>query len=194
MKLKFLLIRFLFIFAICTSAEISAHTITPSLERTYIDTYLPIFFLAKLIPFIALGMLAYSDDAKGNILRSNFFVVLAIGIFTGVLIHIDLPIFLLNGIGVILAGIFLIYTKKTESSLTKYFILLFGLVLGFGYGKNFLHADNLWWFYILTLSIGCVFFIFLKKINFIGNPRLQIIINIASILIILSGIAMVLLS
>ncbi len=194
MKRFFLLI--LFIFAICSPVYISAHTINQSLEKTYIDTYMPLFFLAKIIPFIALGMVAYSKNAKGNKLLSRwtFIIAILIGISFGVLIHIYFPITLLTGLGVILAGILLIYMKKSWKLFIKYFILVFGLVLGFDYGKNFLHAENLWWFYALTLSIGCIVFTMLKKINFIGNSQLQVIKNMASILIILSGIVMVLLS
>lgn len=186
----FILISFL------SSTGLFAHTISQELEQTYINAYLPIFIVAKILPFIGLGILAFNTNVEGSILqiRWQFFVALFLGLGLGYQIHSDFTTSMMNKVGLILIGVLLIFIKNTEHKLIERAFYIFGLAIGFEYGRSFLHTESLLWFYILTLALGSVSFIILNNFRIIGNPRLQIPLNIFSLFLILSGLLLVLLS
>jgi hypothetical protein len=101
---------------------------------------------------------------------------------------------MMNRVGLIFIGVLLIFTKNTEHKLIERAFYIFGLTIGFEYGRSFLHTESLLWFYILTLALGSISFIILNNFRIIGNPRLQIPLNIFSLFLIISGLLLVLLS
>ena len=178
------------------SIDVSAHTISRDLELTYSRAYLLLFVLARLLPFIGLGILAFKTNTKGKTfqIRWQFFVCLLLGLIIGYHLHHGFSLSILNQVGLIFIGVLLIFTKSTEHKLILGTFLLFGLSLGFEYGRSFLHTENFMWFYILTLGAGSIIFILLNNFRIIGNPKFQIPLNIFSLFLIVSGIVLVLLT
>jgi hypothetical protein len=99
-----------------------------------------------------------------------------------------------NKLGLIFIGGLLIFTKNTMHGVVKGAFFIFGLTLGFEYGRSFLHTESLLWFYILTLGAGSLIFILLNNYRIIGNPKLQAPLNVFSLFLIVSGIVLVLLA
>ena len=196
MRIRHFLIPITFLIAMLSSIDISAHTISQDLEQTYIKSYFPLFFVAKMLPFIGLGILAFNTNVEGKVLqiRWQFFVAMFFGLILGYYMHNDFTTSMVNKVGLIFIGGLLIFTKNTINGVVKGAFFIFGLTLGFEYGKSFLHSESLLWFYILTLVTGGIIYIFLNNIRIIGNPMLQIPLNIFSLFLIISGIILVLLT
>ena len=196
MRRRHFLIPFILLFAMLSFIEAYAHTISRDLEQTYSRAYLLLFVLARLLPFVGLGILAFKTNTKEKTfqIRWQFFVCLFLGLLLGYHLHNDFSFSILNQVGLIFIGILLIFTKSTEHKLILGTFLLFGLSLGFEYGRSFLHTENFMWFYILTLGAGSGIFALLNNFQIIGNPKFQIPLNIFGLFLIVSGIVLVLLS
>ena len=196
MRRRHFLIPTILLFAMLSFFDVSAHTISRDLEQTYSRAYLLLFILARLLPFVGLGILAFKTNTKGKTfqIRWQFFVCLLLGLIIGYHLHHGFSISILNQVGLIFIGVLLIFIKSTESKLIFGTFILFGSSLGFEYGRSFLHTENFMWFYILTLGAGSVIFTLLNNFRIIGNPKFQIPLNIFSLFLIVSGIVLVLLS
>jgi len=196
MKIRPFLILTILSLAMLSSIDVFAHTISRDLEQTYSRAYLFLFVLARLLPFIGLGILAYKTTAEGKAfqIRWSFYVCLFLGLVLGYYLHHDFSVSILNQVGLIFIGVLLILIKNTDHKLISGTFLLFGSSLGFEYGSNFLHTVNLMWFYFLTLGAGSIIFILLNNIRIIGNSKFQIPLNIFSLFLIVSGIVLVLIS
>ena len=173
-----------------------AHTISQDLEQTYINSYIPLLFLAKMLPFIGLGILAFNSSAKGKIIqiRWQFFAAMFLGVVLGYNLHLDITTTMINKVGLVLIGALLIFTKNTNNRFVERAFFVFGATLGFEYGSHFLHTQDLLWYYVLSLGIGSLAFIFLNNFRVIGNPKLQLPLNVFSLFLIVSGIVLVLLA
>lgn len=180
--------------AICT--DLYAHTIPHDLEQSYINTYLPLFFFAKLLPFIGLGILAFNTSLKGRSIqiRWQFFVALALGFALGYFTHTEFTTAAINKVGLVLIGILLIVAKNTSTRFIEIFIFAFGATLGFEYGRYFLHTEDFIWYYVLSLGAGGLVYILLNNFRIIGKTKLQMPLQIFGVFLILSGLLMVLLT
>lgn len=196
MRKTHILIPIILIISILFCTDLAAHTISHDLEQTYSKTYFQLFFISKLLPFIGLGILAFNPSVKGKgfQVRWLFFITLGLGLIVGYYNHSDFSLSMFNKVGLIFIGGLLIFTKNTNQDLSKRAFFIFGISLGFEYGGNFMHTESLMWFYILTLCVGISIFIVLNNVRIIGNPKLQIPLNIFGIFLIPAGIAMVLLA
>ncbi len=194
MNNKYFLTPSLFLIFFLSSNCVFAHTISHDIEQAYIKAYLPLFFLAKILPFIGLGILAFNANFSGRSLqiRWQFFAALFLGLVLGYQIHNDFTTSMLNKVGLIFIGVLLIFTKNTAHNLIKSTFYILGLTLGFEYGRSFLHTESFLWFYLLTLGLGSLSFIVLNNLRIIGNPKLQIPLNIFSLFLILSGLVLIL--
>lgn len=179
-----------------SSLDVFAHTINHDLEQTYSRAYLFLFILGRLLPFIGLGILAFKSNTIEKIfqIRWPFFICLLLGIILGYHLHHDFSVSIINQIGLIFIGILLIFTKNTQHNLISVTFFLFGSSLGFEYGSNFLHTENLMWLYIMTLGAGSIIFVLLNNVRIIGNNKFLILLNIFSLFLIISGIVLVLIS
>lgn len=182
--------------SILISTNSYAHTISRDLEQTYINSYFPLFFLARILPFLGLGILAFNTKIQKQVfqLRWLFFVFLLLGLIIGYHVHHNFTTLIANKAGLIVIGALLIFTKNTMHDFVKGAIFIFGLSLGFEYGRSFLHSQDFLWYYVLSLGIGSLTFILLNNFRIIGNPKLQIPLNILSLFLIVSGIVLVLLA
>lgn len=196
MRNTYILIPIIFIISILFYTDLAAHTISHDLEQTYSKAYFQLFFISKLLPFIGLGILAFNTSVKGKVfqIRWPFFITLGLGLIIGCHNHYDFSTSMLNKLGLIFIGGLLMFTKNTINDLSKRGFFIFGISLGYEYGGNFMHTESLMWFYILTLSAGSIIFMVLNNIRIIGNPTLQVPLNIFSLFLILAGIALILLT
>ena len=194
MRKKYFLISFIFVIAWLLYSDLFAHTIPHDIEQAYSKTYLPLFFFAKLLPFLGLGILAFNTSAKGRVIqiRWQFFVALIPCLVLGYLLHSEMTTSMMNKVGLVLIGILLIFIKNTNNRFIERSFFIFGATLGFEYGRNFLHTENFMWYYVFSLGAGSLAFILLNNFRIIGNTKLQIPLQIFSIFLIISGIILVL--
>jgi len=185
----------LFIF-ICIPQFLFAHTISQHLEELYGDTYLPFYIISKLLLFVGLGMLAFNiKKIKSPFqFRLLFFASIIPGMILG--FHVEGGDFTLmyNNIGILLAGVLLLFNFDTSTRRFDNLFLLFGLTIGFEYGRYISHTGDLVWFYIILLSSGLIVFLLLNNLRFIGNSKRNYLRYGAALFLIIVGIIVVLLT
>lgn len=183
------------IYGLLVSVPAVAHTINQDMEQMYGTAYLPIFIYARLLPFVGLGLLSF-DAQKNKSFQVHwpFFMPLIFGIALGFVWHGGHFISMFNNVGIIAIGLLLLFIN---SSANKYVLALFlglGLTIGYENGLFIAHSGHFRWMYLSILGCGVCLFLILNNIHFVGNPRRKIILNIAGIIFLISGIFIVLLS
>lgn len=196
MRISYFFIVGVLFLSILISSSSFAHTISRDLEQTYINSYFPLFFLAKLLPFIGLGVLAFNPNDEDNVFqfRWQFFAAMFPGLVLGYYLHNDFTTSMVNKVGLIFIGILLLFTKNTNNRAVVIVFFIFGITLGFEYGRHFLHTRDFMWYYAISLVVGSLTFILLNNFRIIGNPKLQAPLNVFSLFLIISGIVLVLLA
>ena len=192
--MRFFVNVFLFFSVIVFSIPVYAHTINQHLEELYGETYLPLFALARLLPFIGLGMLTFNANAKPFKIKWYFIISLAVGVFLGFFIEVDRSIFWFNSLSVIASGIVLLTVTKSEKNWLYGLLVIFGITLGFEHGVYIAHAQEFRWLYLTILASGLMVFLLLSSIQFIGHQRRKLIVYFTGIFLILFGIGSVLLA
>jgi hydrogenase/urease accessory protein HupE len=180
--------------SIIGNTNIYAHTINQHLEELYGETYLPLFVLARLLPFIGLGMLAFNTNTKRFKIKWYFIIVLAVGVFLGFFIEVDGFIYWFNNLSVIASGIILLTVTKSEKKWLYGLLVIFGITLGFEHGIYIAHTQAFRWLYLMILASDLMVFLLLSSIQFIGHPRRKMIVYFTGIFLILFGIGSVLLA
>ena len=180
-------------FLLCSYETSSAHTISEQLEALYGETYLPLFVIAKLLPYIGLGTLAY--EPGGKFLQSKWLFIcgIAIGFLLGFYLETNHNILFLNKIGIVFIGILILFSGKINRKFISVLIAFFGLSLGYENGISIAHTHDFLWVYIAILTMGIVLYSVLTTIQFIGNPKRNVIRFAIGFFMILSGLFVVLL-
>lgn len=173
-----------------------AHTISQHIEELYGKTYLPVFIIAKLLPFIGLGMLSF-NQGHSRISLNNHWVLFS-GIVLGILfsfIHENLSIFFIgNSFGIILLGILLLLTRNPNKEFVQLILLIAGISLGYEYGINIAHAMEFKWLFIGLLIVGLSIFMLLCQIQFFQKGVKSFIRIAMGFLLVIAGLMVVLLT
>ncbi len=182
--------------ALFLSLPIYAHTINQQIEELYGQTYLPLFILAKVLPFIGLGLIAYKTNEikKWPQVRYPFLVALFIGITIGMAAEVGNTAMIVNTLSPIIIGILILFVKNTANKKFDVLFILMGISLGIEHGMMISHAHEIRWLFISLLALGFLLFITLNNIHLIGNPKRKIAVYTISLFMILFGIGMVLLT
>ena len=191
MKKSYFLITLGFLF--CSYGTSLAHTISEQLEALYGETYLPLFVIAKVLPFIGLGTLVYAPGDKFLQSRWLFICGIAIGFLLGFYLETNHNILFLNKIGIVFIGILILFPGKINHKFISVLSAFFGLGLGYENGISIAHTHDFLWVYIAILTIGIVLYSVLTTIEFIGNSKRNVIRFAIGFFMILSGLFVVLL-
>lgn len=186
---------FLF-FVLTIPSNTYGHTISQHLEELYDDTYLPFYIISKLLLFVGLGMLAFNNKKIKSPFqfRMLFFASIIPGMILGFLIEGGDFTLMYNTIGISLTGVLLLFNFNTSARIFDCLFLLFGLTVGFEYGKYISHTSDLVWFYIILLLCGGIIFLLLNNLRFIGNSKRNYLRHGVALLLIISGLIVVLLT
>ena len=180
--------------SIVGNTNIYAHTISRHIEELYGDTYLPLFILGKLLPFLGLGMLSFGIKAFKMPINKLFVFVFMIGIALGFLFNGFALAFLLNNLAVLAIGVILLaFTVNLRYWIAGLF-MLFGLSMGYEHGLYISHAHDFTWVYISIAGLRLLLFFLLRKTSFIRNPRRKILVYSMGIFMVLAGITLILLA
>jgi len=195
-KLPFLLSLLLLSFMLLIPHLTLAHTISQHLEELYGETYLPLFIIAKLLPFIGLGMLSY-DQGSSKIPWKNQRMLL-IGILPGIILSYfteDLQFLLImNKVEILLFGFLLLIINRPKKFSIQMIILIAGISLGYEYGINTAHAREFKWLFISLLLIGVSIFLVLNRFQFFRNGVMNLIRISSGILLVVAGLIVILLT
>ena len=173
-----------------------AHTISQHLGDLYGQTYLPVFIIAKILPFIGLGMLAY-DQGKSRIPIKNHWMVF-IGVSTGGLLsliqeNLDF-IFIMNNVGIVIFGLLLIFITTPNKQSIQLVLLLAGVTLGYEYGLNISHSIEFKWLFSSILAVGLVLFIVLSRVQFFKVGVRSVMRISVGVLLVIAGLIVILMS
>ena len=192
---KMYFLSFLLLLAILPQFS-SAHTISQHIEELYGKVYLPLFIIAKLLPFIALGMLSY-NQGQSRISVKNHWVLFA-GIFLGMLfsfIQQDFTIFFIgNSFGIILLGIISLLTQTPNREFIQLIIFVAGISLGYEHGQNIARAEEFRWLFISLLLGGIITFVLLYQIQFFQKGIKSTIRIMMGFILIIAGLIVILLT
>jgi len=193
---RLFLITQVYIIIIVTPRFLYAHTISQHLEELYGESYLPLFIIAKILPFIGLGMLSSN---KGNSFLSlkNYWMFI-VGICLGVLLsqwsHELNYFFIANNLGIVIIGLLLLVMNLRHKIFIQLFVLLAGCTLGYEYNLNIVHADEFRWLFISLFLAGIAIFLILNQIQFYKQGANSIIRIAAGFLMVIAGLIVVLLT
>lgn len=196
MKRIHFLIFIILILIVIFPQELFAHTINQHLEELYGETYLSFFIIAKLLPFLGLGFMAFNIKLKDNSLQFRwiFFIGIVAGIILGFLYNGSYTPYLFNKFLIIGAGIALFYIKDTSGKIFNGIFLISGISLGLEDGIYMAHAHDYRWLYGLILVACLIPFLILNNIQFVGNPKRQWFLNASGIILIVCGLIVMLLT
>lgn len=173
-----------------------AHTISQHLQELYGETYLPLFIIAKLLPFIGLGMLSYKSG-KSLIPFPNFWMLLT-GIFLGIIlafIHENLSFFFIaNNFQVILLGFLLLIISKPNRLTIQLLLIIAGVSLGYEYNLNIAHAKEFKWLFVGLLITGLSIFILLSRVHFFEKGTKSIVRISTGFILVIAGLIVILLT
>ena len=191
MKKNYFLITFGFLF--CSYETSLAHTISEHLEALYGETYLPLFVIANLLPYIGLGTLAYVPGEKFLQSRWLFICGIAIGFLLGFYLDTNHYILFLNKIEIVFIGFLILFYTKANRKFISVLGVCFGITLGYENGISLAHTHDFKWVYIAIVTMGIVLYLILSTIQFIGRPKRNVIRFAIGLFMILSGLFVVLL-
>ena len=109
-----------------------AHTISQHLEELYGETYLPLFIIAKILPFIGLGMLS-SYQGLGILPFKNYWLMImgiSLGFVLSQITHEFHFLLFANNVGIVVIGLLLLVMNIKYTLLLQFFLLLAGCALG----------------------------------------------------------------
>ena len=191
MKINYFLITLGFL--LCSYETSLAHTISEHLEALYGETYLPLFVIAKLLPYIGLGTLAYAPGEKFLQSRWLFICGIAIGFLLGFNLVTNHYILFLNKIEIVFIGFLILFYTKANRKFIGVLGVFFGITLGYENGVSLAHTHDFKWVYIAIVTMGVVLYLVLSTIQFIGRPKRNVIRFAIGLFMILSGLFVVLL-
>ena len=172
-----------------------AHTINQHLEELYGQAYLPFFIIAKLLPFLGMGILCYHRDTSYR-LRHNWWLLLGLG--AGGLLSIFheslMFFFIANNFGIIILGFLLLMLSRSNQSFVAFLFLCYGISLGYEYSLNISHAREFTWLFIGLLTIGYLVYLLLSRVHFFAIGVFGYLRITMGILFILAGLFVVLLA
>ena len=174
-----------------------AHTINHDLEQMYGHGFLPLFIIAMLLPFAALGMLSAGHlrwhDRR---MRYNhlFFILLLTGFMAGLFIHFHLQHALLDSLYVLLTGLFLFFLRSPGAPVIKWVLVPAGLSLGIEYALYIMHTQEFTWLYAGLFITGIIIYWALSRAKVIGQAKRKYMQFTIGIIFTLCGIVLLLLS
>jgi len=173
-----------------------AHTISQHLKELYDETYLPVFIIAKLLPFIGLGMLSFSSG-KSLIPLSNHWMLLT-GIFLGIIlafIRENLSLFFIaNNFEIILLGLLLLIISKPNRLTIQLLLIIAGISLGYEYNLNISHAKEIGWLFVGLLIAGLSIFILLSRVHFFEKGTKNTVRISIGFILVIAGLIVILLT
>ncbi len=172
-----------------------AHIIGSNHGHSYGTVYTILYFIAKIIPFIGLGVLTQLPVRKFGYptLLWQFMAIIGAGIVLGWLFHdyfstAYLNYFLTVGIGFLM----LFYSGKHPFTIWS-FILLCCLSLGFDFGFLFSQTDA-WLGYMISICVTAIAAFIGISILFITlNDRYQLPQQVMGVLLVITGVFLILL-
>lgn len=194
-KKHFLILILLFIVFIYPTSS-NAHTISQHLEELYGQTYLPLFIIAKLLPFIGLGMLANATKSSQKNMGNQWFFILAIiaGIAIGYYFDVLQTLLVANKMSILIVGVLLLILNRPINFIAKILMIFFGCSLGYEYGLNIAHAVEFKWLFLLLLSIGISIFLTLSRFHFFKKGIYSTIRISVGIMLVIAGLIVILLT
>lgn len=173
-----------------------AHTISQHLAELYGQTYLPVYIVAKILPFIGLGMLAF-NQGKSSIPFKNHWI-LFMGISLGAILSflnetLDF-IFMTNNVGIVISGLLLIIITTPNKQIIQLILVVAGVTLGYEYGINISHSMEFKWLFSSILAAGLTLFMVLSRIQFFRVGVRSMIRISAGLLLVIAGLIVILMS
>ena len=177
-------------------SQILAHTISQHIRELYGLTYLPIFILTNVLPFVGLGLL--SGDKRSTENKYSLAVIFFVSIGFGLIISLfesDLHLFLiLNSFWIFLIGLLLLLHLKIPPKLFIVIILVSGIFLGYEHSIRIINGKEYRWLFAMLFVMGNIVFLFLLRKNYLGKNHGDLIRTMASAVFLIAGIIVLLLT
>jgi hypothetical protein len=136
---------------------IYAHIISSDIGHSYGTIYTVLYFIARIIPFIGLGILAQYPARKIGFskLLWEFFAMLGAGIVLGYHFHDYFSTAYLNYFLTVVIGFLIIFYSAKHTTAIRSLIILSCLPLGFEFGLHFGHVDA-WLNYMIAICLTSI--------------------------------------
>jgi hypothetical protein len=194
MRLKYLLLLLASCFVFPVHG-VYAHIINSNLGHSYGTIYTVLYFIAKVIPFIGLGILAQFPARKIGFSRIlwEFLAMLGAGIVLGYHFHDYFATAYFNYFLTVIIGVLIIFYSGKHTAAIRSLIILSCLPLGFEFGLHFGHADA-WLSYMIAISMTSIAAFMGFSLLFIKfDVRYRWVQQTIGILLVIAGIFLILL-
>ncbi|MDZ7608464.1 MAG: hypothetical protein U5K79_23405 [Cyclobacteriaceae bacterium] len=172
-----------------------AHTIDSSLGHSYSTVFVVVYFLARILPFVGLGIMAKYPARQMGYLKFSwqFIAMLGAGIVLGYHFHDYLSTAYFNYFLIVAFGFLMYFNSGKHPAAIRSMILISCLPLGFDFGSHFSHADA-WLGYMISILVTAIAtFMGLSRLFIQLHDRYQWVQQMAGILLIIAGFLLILL-
>jgi hydrogenase/urease accessory protein HupE len=157
MKKAYFLILTTFIWMAVPTSRAFGHIISSDIGHSYGTIYTVLYFIARIIPFIGLGILAQYPARKIGFskLLWKFFSMFGAGIVLGYHFHDYFSTAFFNYLLTVVIGFLIIFNSGKHTTAIQSLIILSCLPLGFEFGLHFSHADA-WLSYMIAICLTSI--------------------------------------
>ena len=159
-------------------------------------SYLPLFILSKVIPFVGLGLIAGEANFRRSFLSIDIIFILTL--FLGFLLAFatsELSIFLfINNFLILVLGSMMLSIERLNGWLKMTILILAGFSLGYEYALDIFKFDEFRWMFSALLGTGLISYLILTRMRIFSNSSWKALRFILGVFFVGMGIIVVLLT
>jgi hypothetical protein len=196
MKKKVLSYATTFFFLCTYASKAQAHTISQHLQELYGQAYMPLFILARLFPFIGLGLLAPKAEPEKSRATGYWplFASLGAGLILGFFLSVPDFVIIINKSSILFIGFVLFFPSQRFRIFKQIMMATIALTIGIEYGLSISQASEFGWLHILLLITGLLLFHLTNMLKLNARNHRSTYKIVAACSLILAGLIVVLLT